>query len=173
MKIKYQILVCLLIVSVLSCQSNNIYTEEALENFSDSNMIGIWQAQYDFYDGTEILVFNKDKTYSQSYEDTKGFLYSNTGGWKVETDLDGRVFVHLSNGLWFPFGPEIALLKGMDIQFKGEQHKFFDHQTSTLVQMPNKLVLEIVPRNNIKGFVLFHFAYDIDSAPEYFEPIKR
>jgi hypothetical protein len=160
----------MLLSSVLACQSTETYVEGSLTSFSDSEIEGIWQAQYDFHEGVETLILNKDKTYLQAYEDTKGFLYSGTGNWETETDLSGRVYVHLLGGLWFPLGPKDALLKGMDPQFPGEPHYFFDHQTNKGIPMPNALILEVIPRGNSKGFVLFHFAYDIDSAPEHFEP---
>jgi hypothetical protein len=142
----------------------------SLSSFSNPDLVGIWQAQYGRR--VEILVFNKDGTYLQIYEDTTGFLYTNdASNWETKKDTSGRVFVHLSSGLWFPEGAKTALLKGVD--FQGALHQFYDPKTNQFITMHNELILEVVPRSNSKGFVLFQFMYNLDSDPAYFEPVIK
>lgn len=167
-----------ILTSAIACLSTGSEIEETLADFSASDLEGIWQADYSFPNGhgVEILTFNiEDNTYSQIFEDTGGYLYSGTGTWKVETDLNGRVFVRLNNALWFPLGSKQASLKGMDSSPDnlGKPHRYYDHQTNTFILMPDMILLEVIPRNTTKGFELFHFAWDIDSAPEHFEPIIK
>jgi len=172
MKTISQILIGLcLLGSIVACVSTSSWIEGSLTSFSDTNLEGIWEAHYDLHDGVEILVFNKDKTYLQLYEDPQGFLYSNgTGTWKIEKDANNRVFVHLDGGLWFPMGAETAQLKGKDLFLSNDPYPYYDHATNKIVTMLNKLTLEVIPRANSKGFVLFQFAASIDAAPEHFEP---
>lgn len=162
--------------STIACLAASSEPEVSLTNFSRSDVEGIWQAEYRISGGVEIITFNsEDNTYSQVYEDTSGFLYSGTGTWNIGTDSNGRVFVHLNNALWFPLGTKQALLKGMDSDpdLLGKPHPFYDPQTNTFITMLDEIRLEVIPRNNSKGFDLFHLVWDIDSAPEYFEPIIK
>ena len=71
---------------------------------------------------------------------------------------------------WFPLGPDIAALKGADTLRPGTTHYFYDHTANTSIVMADELILEVMPRANASGFVLAQFTYDIDSAPEHFEP---
>ncbi len=172
MKIILQVLIALCLLSgIVACQTKSPSAAISLPSFSDSDLAGIWQAQYDLYTGVEILVFNKDKTYVQLYEDPQGFLYSYDGGrWEIKKDASNRVFVHLDGGLWFPLGAKNAQLKGKDPLSSDRPYPYYDHAAKKVVTMLNELILEVIPRANRKGFVLFQFASDIDSSPEHFEP---
>jgi len=164
-----------MILNLIGCRSTESYVEGSLSNFSDSHVVGMWEAYYDLNGGVEVLTLNNDKSYLQIYEDVKGYLYTGVGNWEIETDASGRVFITLLNALWFPLGSKQALLKGMDPSpnFSGQPHHFFDHDTNNAIQMLELVRLEVIPRANRKGFVLFHFAWDIDSAPELFEPVIK
>jgi hypothetical protein len=172
MKIISRMLILLCILSsIAACVSTPSWVEGSLISFSDPDLEGMWEAHYDLYDGVEILVFNQDKTYVQLYEDPQGFLYSNdTGTWEIKKDASNRVFVHLDGGLWFPLGAKNAQLKGKDSLFSDIPYPYYDHTAKKVITMLNELILEVIPRANRKGFVLFQFASDIDVSPEHFEP---
>jgi hypothetical protein len=169
------VLFSLLVLTTGVCRCGSNDQRISLADFEASNLIGIWEAHYSFVAGTEVLVFKEDGTYQQIYDDSNGCLYvSPWNEWDIERRTDGRVWIHLKGGRWFPHGPEFAELEGMDPVMSGEVHYFFDHVTNTPVAMPGKLLLYVEPRPNSKGFVLMHFAYDIDdSGPQQFEPVEN
>jgi hypothetical protein len=175
MKIVSRILVVFCILSgIVACQPKPSSVAISLSSFSDSDLEGIWEAHYDLGNGVEILVFNKDKTYVQLYEDPQGSHYSNDGGrWEIKKDASNRVFVHLDGGLWFPLGAKNAQLKGKDSLFSDTPYPYYDHTAKKVITMLNELILEVIPHANHKGFVLFQFASDIDASPEYFEPVVK
>jgi hypothetical protein len=159
-------------IFVLACQFINAPTAISLSGFSDSQLVGAWEAQYSGKTAVEILVFNPNKTYLQIYEDSTGFLYTNQdGSWEIKRDQADRVFIHLARGLWLPDGPKIAQLANSDPNFFNAPHVFYDPATNSGITMSKELILEVIPRNNPKGFVLFQFTWDIDSASEHFEPL--
>jgi len=155
--------------------SSESYAKGSLSNLSTSQVEGVWEAYYELNGSVEVLTLNKDKSFIQIYEDANDFFYTGTGKWELEISSNGRVFIRLLDALWFPQGSKQALLKGIDPSpnFEGKPHYFFDHNTNSALQMLNVVLLEVIPRSNRKGFALFHFAWDIDSAPEYFEPIIK
>jgi hypothetical protein len=159
---------------VVACQAPTHSRYGALSTFSDSQIIGVWQANYSLADSVEILELNENKSYVQIFENSTGYLYVKTdGSWATQKSDGGRVLLHLSGGLWFPLGPKTAQLKGMDSDLPDTLHAFYDPKTNRTFTMSDELILDIIPWNNSKGFNLFQFPYEIDLAPDHFEPLIR
>lgn len=163
----------LLLVTCGPCRCGSDRRRIPLADFQTSDLVGIWEAHYTYVTGIEMLVFKEDGTYQQIYEGLNDYLYvSSWNEWQVERRVDGRIWVYLEGGRWFPEGPEIADLEGMD-PFRPETvHHFYDHATNSSVAMQGRLILDVIPRSNSKGFVLMHFAYDVDSGTDLFRPAE-
>lgn len=162
----------LLVLTICACICGGEDTSVWLEEPEAPDLVGIWEAHYPLDNGVEVLVFREDGTYQQAYENREGYLYvSDWSEWTISRAVNGRVWVYLEGGRWFPEGPEVAALEGMDPLRPNDLHHFYDPATNGSITMQNRLILTTEPWHTARGFVLVHFAFDIDSGTEHFEPV--
>lgn len=163
----------LIALAIWTCGCGSECQSVSLVDFDALDLVGTWEAHYTYPDSVDKLVFKEDGTYQQIYDGPGDYLHvSSWNEWRIEYKEDGRVWIYLENGRWFPEGPEIAELEGMD-PFRPETvHHFYDHAANKGLTMPGRLTLDVRPWTNSKGFVLMHFAYDIDSGTDRFGPTE-
>ncbi len=167
------LLISLLGLTICACICGSGDQSAWVEEPRGSDLVGVWEADYSLADGIEILIFREDGTYQQVYEDHDGYLYvSSWNGWTVSQGADGRVWVYLEGGRWFPHGPEVADLEGMDPSRPSQPHHFYDPVTNGFITMEGRLILTARPWRNSRGLALIHFNFDVDSHVEYFQPIR-
>jgi len=161
-----------LLATLLACKDSGLSTPSITPTpVVEAGLVGIWEGHYPSSPpGTEIIIFKSDGTYQQFYQNTGGYFYTGEGLWSLENLTSGRQRIRLEGALWFPLGPHIAELRGVEPTDHSQPHTFWDSDTLESVNMTTDLILQIIPSGNPKGFALSQYAYDIDSGMERLSP---
>lgn len=140
-----EMFLCIVPLVVVSCQP--LYTFEQLENpsstFQESDLLGSWQATYNYDDGNDYLIFQEDGTFRQHYESADGYVYdSGWSEWWLERFPDGRVRVHLPGAIFYHAGVRGSeplyyhLLYDPYADYAGDEDNYW-------VEMAEELVLNV------------------------------
>jgi hypothetical protein len=131
-----------------------------------TDLEGVWEAHY----GKGIIdkiVIKADGKFKQTYEDDQA-NYKFESPWKswwLESFSDGRVYIHLDGGRFYPEGISIAELQGMGFPCPDQippdcsqfARGFWDPYTGKAVEMPGELILTL--RVDSSGKLILHHMF--------------
>ena len=137
------------------------------ETFQESDLVGVWQAEYVPGFDTDTLILGEDGTYTQVFVcdkcEPEGYSVESSGEWWLEHRTSGGFYLHLEGMHRCDVTDEICRQEGGG----GGDGGYWDFCESRVVEMPNEVVLMVtgVPERGTRvpaprGIWLWHMAFE-------------
>jgi len=161
--------ICTLATFMPETKEAKWYCPPLPETFRESDLIGVWQAQYFPRRVTDTLILREDGTYRQIYEDTMiNYYYSGPWNrWYIEYRPSGGIYLHMQ-GMRYCVGFDETCRRP---EGGGGDHPYYDPcERRSIRDMGSEVLLAVTgPLPGIpwtesppRGILLWHMKY----APE-------
>ena len=113
----------------------------------ESDLVGIWVADYGPLHGQDQLVLRENMTFKQTYRyEPEGYVFeSSWNRWRFERYPDGRVRIYLGEARYYPSGIREGEQEGVRITDWGEEVRlsYYDPYAKEFTHMSHFLILTV------------------------------